>query len=235
VSYRRVIPHTVTVSLLDVMSLEFYFFPESCDLDALSRFWSTLRNYAGPVTANSAISLPHNMTWLDLPKAPMKLFVRKAYLDLVDIVFGPNSNNSYCVTGTPGTGKTHFLFFLMYWCAKNNRTVVVSLKLPSVYIILDGESDHVDVSQVAPMKLLRKPSTILLADAVTPQLAEGPIVLTTSPNKDVYKDFIRWGADYLYMPVWSLDELHLCKRLCNMQISDDEIEARFKMSVSIPI
>jgi len=176
------------------------------------------------------------MTWLVLAIAPTKLFVRKAYLDLVEIMLGPNPANNfrkYCVTGTPGTGKTHFMYFLLYWCAKNKRRVVVSLKRPSVYLILDGESDHVDATHQVPMVILDDPNTIYLADTVAPNPAFGPTVLTTSPNKEVYKEFIGWGASYLYMPVWSLEELRICKRLCNMRVADEEVVARFNMSVTI--
>jgi len=176
------------------------------------------------------------MTWLTLPEAPTTLFVRKAYLDLVDIIFGQNPVNKghkYCVTGTPGTGKTHFLYFLLYWCARNKRTVLVYLKSAPGHLIFNGESDRTDVLPRVPTNILRDRSIIILADAVIPIIADGPIVLMTSPNKDIYQQFIRRGASFLYMPVWSLDELHLCNRLCDMKLSGEEIEARFNMSVPI--
>jgi len=196
-----------------------------------------VRQIAGVVEANTTISLPPDMTWLMRYGAPTKLFVRKAYLDLVDIIFGPkavNKDRKFCVTGTPGTGKTCLNYFLFYWCAMKKRRVVVTLSRPAHYLIFDCESDHVDVLQTAPLDLIIDPSTVFLYDAEPPDAVFGPTVLTTSPNQSIYKDFIRMGATFLYMPVWSLDELRLCKRLCDMQISDDEIEARFKMSVSIP-
>jgi len=177
------------------------------------------------------------MTWLTLPEAPTTLFVRKAYLDLVNIMFGSkpaNENRKYCITGTPGTGKTHFLYFLLYWCARNRRTVVVQLKSPPGYLVFNGVSGHAVSLREAPLRILRDPSTILLADAVTPMLANGPIVLATSPNKVTYQNFIHRGASFLYMPVWTLDELRSCNRLCNMRVTDEEIVARLNMSVSIP-
>jgi len=237
VSYRRALPRTVSVSWSDVMSLEVCFNPVPPYIDRLSRFWRSLRNYTGNDTANQAISLPSGMTWLMQYGTPSTLFVRKAYLDLVDIIFGQNTANEdrkYCVTGTPGTGKACFCYFLLYWCAKNNRRVVVSIRRPSVYLTFNCESDQVDASQTVPLDLLGDPLTIWLADAVAPDPAYGPTVLTTSPNKEIYQDFIRRGASYLYMPVWTLDELRSCKRLCNMRVTDEEIVARFNMSVSIP-
>jgi len=234
VGYRRALPHTVEVSLFDVVRV--HFLPVEFDPDELIRFWSALQNYDGDITANSVITLSHDMTWLTLPEAPTTLFVRKAYLDLVNIMFGSkpaNKNRKYCITGTPGTGKTHFLYFLLYWCARNRRTVVVHLKGSPVYLVFNGDSGHADSLPNVPIRILKDPSTIILADAVTPMLAHGPIVMTTPPNEDIYKDFIRRGASFLYMPVWTLDELRSCKRLCHMRVTDEEIVARFNMSVSI--
>lgn len=217
------------------MSLVIYFLPVRVNVDTLARFWNALRNYAGVVAANTVISLPPNVNWLSFPEAPTKLFVRKAYLDLVGILFGSTSMLRYCVLGTPGTGKTYFFYYLLLWCAQNKRNVVAALPSPLIYLVFEGASDHVEALTYPPVDLLMDRSTILLADSITPVPANGPIALTTSPRKEIFQSFIRRGAQFLYMPVWTLDELLLCRRLCEIQISDAELVSRFRLSVPFSI
>jgi len=173
------------------MSLVIYFLPVRVNVDTLARFWNALRNYAGVVAANTVISLPPNVNWLSFPEAPTKLFVRKAYLDLVGILFGSTSMLRYCVLGTPGTGKTYFFYYLLLWCAQNKRNVVAALPSPLIYLVFEGASDHVEALTYPPVDLLMDRSTILLADSITPVPANGPIVLTTSPRKEIFQSFIR--------------------------------------------
>jgi len=174
---------------------------------------------------------------------PMKIFVRKAYVDLANMIFPirpPGRPQLYCITGTPGVGKTCFFYFLLALCAKRRWKVVIQmreLEKGDLFITFDGKSgevatDYMEVPEVFKVAFF-DPELVYLVDGIEPVFSDVPFVtvLTTSPNESVYKRFEeKRSARMFYMPVFTKEELLQC-RDDQSGITEQEIELRFNESV----
>ena len=76
---------------------------------SLKNFWQALK--ITEYKSSSFLEMSGNINFLGKPSQPSKLFVRKCYNDLVNIVLKDNIRNLR-LTGNPGIGKTFFGYFL---------------------------------------------------------------------------------------------------------------------------
>ncbi|CAH1770439.1 7000_t:CDS:1, partial [Entrophospora sp. SA101] len=52
------------------------------------------------------------------------IFVRQCYIDLSMIIFDSDKLEKFCITGTPGIGKTFFVYYLLIQLIKKGMSVV---------------------------------------------------------------------------------------------------------------
>ncbi len=53
-------------------------------------------------------------------------------------------------------------------------------------------------------------------------------IVACSPCEDHTKEFIKAGSvDLFYMPMWELDELEICRQMCNLRLTAASITERF--------
>ncbi len=94
-----------------------------------------------------------------------KLFIRNAYEAIFEKIAEVPiiRKNVIVVQGTPGVGKTFFLFYMLYKFKKNNTSVAVSIG--SVYLILDHDYPRMarDVNELSNYLILH-PDCIYLHD-----------------------------------------------------------------------
>ncbi|KAG2445299.1 hypothetical protein HYH02_008766 [Chlamydomonas schloesseri] len=144
-----------------------------------------------------------------------RVFVRGCYPLLFERL--AQSPRRVIITGTPGTGKSLFRYYLL--------ARLVALPEPPPYILWQSSVTGVvwcyddETKRVRRGKSwmdfedeLQDSKTWYILDAVpAPDLdIEARIILITSPNPSLLKDMDKAGAQVLYMPLWSLDELKEC-------------------------
>src|SRR5260363_283572 len=74
--------------------------------------------------SQSTISLSDDICFLDNKYFGSKIFVRKAYEELWEIIDKQHPGHDFLITGNPGIGKTFFILFLLYILVGMGKTVV---------------------------------------------------------------------------------------------------------------
>ena len=175
-----------------------------------------------------------------LPKRLRWLYIREAYEDLFQIIWNnlhsDNENKEQisrmAITGTPGTGKSMFLFYIL-WRLANIETI------KAVIIYRQTERGRIYVFQNSGCwktfkypdiaDLLEDENTWFLTDALKspPGPVDAVTILVSSPSKVYYSEFLKYiPVPFLhYLPTWSLKEL---KKLAGpYSVTEEEIENRF--------
>ena len=175
-----------------------------------------------------------------LPEKLKWLYIREAYVDMFQIIWNnlhsDNETNEQisrmAITGTPGTGKSMFLFYIL-WRLANMETI------KAVIIYRQTEHGCIYVFQNSGCwktfkypdiaDLLEDENTWFLTDALKspPGPVDAVTILVSPPSRTYYSGFLKYlPVPFLhYLPTWSLDEL---KKLADSySVTEEEIENRF--------
>lgn len=157
------------------------------------------------------------------------LFVRKAYLDILDMFWAPNACKRFLLLGTPGIGKTIFGFMVAHEAVFRGRTVVYIRD--SSMIVLQGTSCTLYASIGIPeLKQVLTPDCILIVDGMAPPPNVGILpfftLLISSPRSQVFNEFAK-TAQKLVLPPWSLEELEDYRTKCHAGVSSDDLVKLF--------
>ena len=131
-------------------------------------------------------------------------------------------NVNSVLTGNPGTSKSWFHWYILY-CVVNGKVnrfkLIVRQVAENKLVFIFPEFDRVYYTLsvregVTLLSMYVQPDAALLlvepADSLKePQITGISTILTCSPDKRRYKEFLKKGAAKHYMPVWKLDELQL--------------------------
>ena len=225
-------PHHVQVSALPPVTVK----PAS-DPD-LAKFWGSLR---GVKPENGFLNF-HVRSSL-LPKTMKKLYIRKAYEDLFTIICKNLEEKEIekrltgiAITGTPGIGKSMFLFYILWRLANMETTKAViihrQVERGGIYVFQNsGCWETFNYPDVAGLLKDDSTYTWYLTDALEPPPARvrAVTILVSSPARKYYSKFLPLShvAPLHYLPTWSLEEL---KRAAHVYFKSPEVvEERFNM------
>ena len=174
------------------------------------------------------------------------LYVRKAYGDLFEIICKNHKADAskkqfrgMAITGTPGIGKSMFLFYILWRLANMEVKGAVILHrradLGLIYVFQkDGGWIALDSKDI--LLLLIEPSTWYLTDSLLLPVggAKAVTIVVSSPAEKYYSKFLECShvAPLHYLPIWSLDELKLVAPLYNK--SEDVVKERFRLIGGLP-
>lgn len=162
--------------------------------------------------------------WFAIPKdVKSKLFERQCYPTLLAKIKDSWDNPKQfhvLLIGTPGTSKTFFLNYVAFKLLSEPRDF-------NVIICYDGWVVSVDPTKKIKIGqdlqdfdgLLNMPETVVLYDCSRknsnpPHSAKAKVLVASSFNPEQYKDFTKGFCRTFCMPLWSLDELELCRQAC---------------------
>ena len=177
-----------------------------------------------------------------LPEKLKWLYIRKAYEDMFRIICNNlNSDNDIkkrfhrmAITGTPGIGKSMFLFYILWRLAnmETTKTVILHRQLDRKRIYVFQNDGCWKTENTGDINdFLDDSTTWYLMDAL--KSPPGPVnavtILVSSPSKMYYSAFLKYiPVPFLhYLPLWSLEELK--KAADSYSMNHEEIENRFKM------
>lgn len=162
--------------------------------------------------------------WFALPSAQKsKLFVRQCYEALLQKINAAwNSSDQYHVLliGTPGTSKTFFLNYVAYDLLSKKRDFHVVICHDSGVVSIDPNNIITPGENLNEFNaLLQLSQTVVLYDCSKtnsnpPHWANAKVLAVSSPNKEQYKYYTKSFCKTFCMPLWSLDELELCRQKC---------------------
>ena len=187
----------------------------------LNSFWNSLH---GMKPEDGFLKFQVRMSLL--PERLKWLYIREAYKDMFQIIWNNlHSNNEtkerfhrMAITGTPGTGKSMFLFYIL-WRLANIETIKAVIiyrqtECGGIYVFRkSGCWETFNYSDVAGLLKDDSTYTWYLTDALEPPPArvEAVTILVSSPARKYYSTFLPLShvAPLYYLPIWSLEELQL--------------------------
>ena len=213
---------------------------EAFDTD-LTSFWDSLRKIS---KMDGFLHFEHIPPFF--PDNFEALYVRKAYEDLFAIICKncdpdpPKKRlHGMAISGTPGIGKSMFLFYVLWRLANMELkgTVILRRQLDEEEIyVFQNEGCWITMDHKDIRLLLKDPNTWYLTDALLPPpgLPKAITILVSSPSEKYYSEFLKYShvAPLHYLPVWSLDELKLVAPSYNR--SEDVVKERFDMIGGVP-
>lgn len=161
-----------------------------------------------------------------------KLYIRSAYKVIYDAAVtrvDATMPKYSLVTGTPGIGKSAFLYYAFWRKVKAKQRVFFVQEM----IYFDGEN-MLDLSEMPRRRDLQfwTPDLWCLVDSVDPTSAglshdRCSILLATSPRRDIVKEFKKLVPEPVayYMPTWSDAELNSIAGLHSSPNWKDRFEA----------
>ena len=207
----------------------------------LTLFWNSLR---GMEPENGLLKFHTKFEFI--PRPMDSLYIRKAYEDLFEIIWENQKDKEsinrlarMAITGTPGIGKSMFLFYILWRLANKEDTKTVILHRQMNHGNIYGfrnDGCWVVPSSTNIRMLLKDPETWYLTDAllIQPQAVDAVTILVSPPSEKYYSEFIEYTSTLMlhYLPVWSLEEL---QRVAHVYLrSPEEVERRFNMIGGIP-
>ena len=205
---------------------------------SLKHFWQAIKN-TNHDGKSSLFTVSENSNFFGKPSKPSKIFVRKCYNDLLNIVSNDKIRNLR-LTGNPGIGKTFFGYYLIYYLVKCGKTVIYDVHTMKTFVILFGQTIE-EVSYLHITKDARRIKTNLsnpdawyIVDGKPPDESEAKTILICSPLKSHYKVFDGRIPDIRYMPVWTWNEISKCKDDIFANLSKDEVRELYIKWGGIP-
>ena len=167
------------------------------------------------------------------------LYTRQAYIDLDKLVHDLYQNrgnreivrcNSVVITGTPGVGKSMFLIYEIDQARKRELDVVI--QIGDFYGVFDSNRNVVSVSAAEAKDHLRNPDCMYFFDPAFQSdiklKLHRAFTVVFSSNEDNYRCLNKSNYVLLYMPVWTLTELLICRQQCFAQYSEETVKTTFK-------
>jgi hypothetical protein len=209
---------------------------------SLTSFWSSL---VGLTKKDGFLHFPVRPRFF--PEKLNSLYIREAYEDLFQIICNNlNSENEaegrfhhMAITGTLGTGKSVFLFYILWRLANMETTKTVILRRQkdekAIHVFQnDGCWKTRNIDQID--EFLEDPTTWYLTDALQPPpgVVKAITILVSSPAKKYYSEFLKdsCAPPLHYLPIWSLEELKLLANSYSKSL--EEVEDRFNLIGGIP-
>jgi hypothetical protein len=197
----------------------------------LTSFWSSLHDIS---PQNGLLRFP--VKYRLVPKHREGIYIRKAYEDLFTLIcqdLNPKDHNNrihrFTIAGTPGTGKTIFLLYVL-WRLANMKTIKTVIICPesdsgTIYVFQHDRcwwtSGHADIDE-----LLDDSTAWYLVDypTVRPAEVKATTILISSfvTQHDIYFRYSDAAHPY-YLPVWSWEELKIVASLWkkNMKVVEE--------------
>ena len=200
----------------------------------LTKFWNSLR---GMKPENGFLHFLVRPSFF--PALLKSLYIRKVYEDLFEIIWKNQDKENdeklirMAITGTPGIGKSIFLFYILWKLAnmETRRTVILhrNMERGCIYVFQDsGCWETFNYAEIA--SFLKDVNTWYLTDTLDPPpaLVEAVTILVSSPARRHYSTFLKLlpMPPLHYLPLWSLDELKLVASSYGRK--PEIVEERFK-------
>lgn len=146
-----------------------------------------------------------------------RFYIRSSYKSIADQALSkddPNRRKYAVITGTPGIGKSVFIYYVMWRLIKEKKRVLFLTNKPAVYF--DGDVIWNCYQLPNPGNLqFWSPDLWCLVDSVDPTgIAELPtehcsVILASTPRRDCIGEFKKLvpTPDVFYMPLWTKKEL----------------------------
>jgi hypothetical protein len=207
----------------------------------VNQFWQALPH---ATLKGRVLALPESVHFMGDPRVGSRIFVRPCYEEYFQLFLQARQAGvqDFVFTGTPGIGKSHFLYYCMWRLVTGPEPIARRILFqcePPGAPLLEFRVGHTAVD----ITVLEQPPAdysghFLLIDmkAVVPPIHfNGVNMMFSSPNMDRYKEFLkRSGSVKYYMPPCSLEELQQMREAVFPAVSEATVERLFDIYGGVP-
>ena len=185
----------------------------------MKAFWQAL---ATAEFKGDLLELPEGVYFLGLCPYGSRMMRREVHWQLMDIAdeLAERGCTSLVVPGTPGVGKSWWLFFVLWEAAHRGVTVVLQHHCQDSRFLFSGGTVLQGSLQDDFRGALSDPATWYLVDGMAPTEVAARTFAAVSPDYEQYWDYLKAGGGVTeanvavrFMPVWRLDELLRAREL----------------------
>uniref|UniRef100_M4BYH6 RxLR effector candidate protein n=1 Tax=Hyaloperonospora arabidopsidis (strain Emoy2) TaxID=559515 RepID=M4BYH6_HYAAE len=197
------------------------------------KFWKSLREISTDFEADAVIALLEGTFILGVQKLGPVIYIRHCYpqlwkLCLDTLNHAATANRCVVILGTPGIGKTHFGYLVLFHLARAGATVVYETCEDKWTRTLFSGDKVVQELWTDFDEVLAQPEMFYVVDGIEPSLCDAKAILVTSPRKKIWHKYSqRNGAKVLFMPVWTEEEIYRCRDLLYSTMPVETVEKRF--------
>ena len=164
-------------------------------------------------------TIAENNDWLEFAyPIPLtecqKLYIRSSYKVIAENALSkinPDHRKYAIITGTPGIGKSVFLFYIFWHLVKEGKCVLFATTKPAIYF--DGNSAF-DLFSLPSSRQFWTPDLWCLVDSKDPTDIPGfpvdacSVILSSTPRNDFISAFSKLvpAPPVFYMPLWTREE-----------------------------
>ena len=169
------------------------------------------------------LQLPDGVYFLGLKRYGSRMMRREVHVQLLDITEELHAAGceSLVVRGTPGIGKSWWLFLLLREAARRGITVVLQHCRRNKRYLFSGETVLRSNNVLGDFEdELDDPATWYLVDGMAPEEVAARTFAAVSPDRRHYWEYKKAGGGQTeenvqvrFMPVWRLDELLRAREL----------------------
>ncbi|CAK4611648.1 unnamed protein product [Aphanomyces euteiches] len=187
------------------------------------------------ITSRHNVALPYPNEKVE------KVFVRQCYRDIFDLFLDKiaGGRSFFGISGTPGIGKSLFFVYILYRLAHDPLSPFkpkrICYQVKDTFLLFDMEEYSVRlIASAAVPILLDDLSTLSLyvidGQDSTPLNSTCVTLFIASPQSSTYQHYERHkNAVEWFFPVWTLDELHQCRKVCFPHVGKNSLDDRYRI------
>ncbi|GAX79592.1 hypothetical protein CEUSTIGMA_g7033.t1 [Chlamydomonas eustigma] len=200
----------------------------------VQEFWISLQKAC---VKNGFLRLRKGDSFLGSPMKGHRILMRESYesiLQRIDELLDQGLRR-FLITGTPGIGKSFFMFPLMHWLLQKKGVKRIVLEIEDLrYYFCVGES-VISGGPQAFEGVLGDEETWWIMDKAKGREREAYTVLLSSPSQERCKEFLKlMGCTCLYMPVWSIEEIEKCRTVIYSHLTAGAVADLYEKWGGIP-
>jgi hypothetical protein len=193
--------------------------------DQLERFHHSIRTRQ--MSFKSNIFCYESM--FSLGESQRIIYIRQCYYHFIQIIFESNKYKRICITGSSGIGKSSFCMVIIMYALRTYRMNILyhSDNHCPIFFRCENQPPIILERKENITNYLLESNTIYLAHNCQPYISLEcnckTVFIHSLNNVSEYNIVRSYNATLLYMPIWTLDELKLCRSAVYGNISQDQV------------
>ena len=159
-----------------------------------------------------------------------KIFYRQHYAALWQqaVSFQQEGSQGLVIRGTPGIGKSRWLYVVLWEAAQRGWTVVLQHALRKSRFLFKGSTVQVGDSTNAFQEELQARETLYLVDGESPTLVAAWTIAVSFDTKHYWAYHKEPRVEIRYMPVWSEGELLDAQKSMYPHLEEELVKALYQ-------
>jgi hypothetical protein len=195
------------------------------------KFWDAFKKYSNPIQKNTVVQLPKNVFILGDESIGSSIFIRPCYPKLLETAISIVESKDIrhlIILGNPGIGKTYFGYFLLLHLVHSGSTVIYETHLYKEWLFLFTPKGVFKGTRKSLHDQFMSSKTFYIVDGMAPVVVPAKTILLSSLRREIWHQFSKNSCDFRCMPVWSYEELNICRSMLFPSLPEELVESLYK-------